>query len=1002
MSVEITNIDIRREDFRPSTAGTDYLLGNLFTKHKAIIDIEVATFVTANNFNFTLDDTSVLNIGSNWAITDDNNSGRFREFFAGNEVKIFAGASSPFNGTYTIVKVQDNDNTLVISGASPSTSNTTMSVGYITVTDQPTGFRYFFGLPENNEVASFDSKIDGIEQQYKYGDSTGIGTSFVAMTQLFKKSAHLGSAQVKEVSSNTTSIYVYTFQIEHTFFVNPFYLDTQLNNLLLGDAPTYFDKQKCLRYVFRVQSHYDVDNPNEFLAVEIDQKLGNTGWLDENFNGGQTNYSISDLSYTRVSDSLALTGIENVLGTSDTTTVAFRVLNTTDTPFREAGNATKLVCNIIVLPENPAAYQNINQLMKENYCFDRAVATANSVPTPVDGDEFGTNFQIIENLKATFVNSGRIDVEFTANLGSEVISKVANLTDKYFLIAISTEDLDLGNEASDAITLKVAVDQFTTTVGDLITFSNEGFIEHPENDLAEISTGFTAISNDEIVGRCDFTLDISEYNPSITDVDVQIVAKKTDGTEAVLQKNNISVSGVQTVGGVQNIQITNPTGFKVNPNEIRSNLLFQRETDLDSGDNKGFSIAYPFLFRWEYWEQLILAGNLPNDFFAKGQSFLGYNQDWNRLGDFADWNIYFRVKVNLLTDEGATSATSETEIPHRTFDENSDWSCSIASYDQSGNALTTGSSPYIDGTIDTEIRAVFEKVSGSVPALANVSMVLRILVFEQGNYIDNFSFSSDYDRSVVIDQWWKSINADGLVEITKSGAVFTGKVDLSQVNLPSVNGKYTIYARIYESGTVAVCSFGTTTSVMNDSANFNLGGLNGLTLSQFIIWVDGIEQTTITGASLSGTLFTFGGKVTGDLFAVCSNDAVIGSVSNSEEITNAYLVGKSAENILIWVSGVELSTKPTFSMNNVTGTASWAYKVNGNYKLFQADTVHVSDTIVNNDTYTSASLIGLNLTDQIFIIDGIFMNQKFNSFDTVTGTIDIGFKVTGNIKVVTL
>lgn len=996
MSVTVTGIEIIRSDFR--SAGSDYLLGNIFQKCKAVIDYEQQTFIAGKTAQaIVLYDSS---FPSGIYLTDSLSGGRFADFNVGDDI-IFVGvtvdSSKWATHTATILSKPDNNTIKIDSAPATAAQDSDMVDGFLYVTSEPTGCRFFYGLPENSEATSFNSKIDGIEQQYKYGNSGGIPGTLTSMTQLFKKSAHLGTCQIKKTQTPAGgNNYKSIFQIEHTFYINPFYLDTQLTSLTNNIAPSYFDKQKCLKYVFKIQSHYDVDDPNIFLSATVDNKLGNSGWFDENFNGGQTNYSISNLTYVRVSDSLALTGIENVVSGTDKTTISFRINNTTDTPFRSGANATKVSLAVIVLPEDPTAYQNINELMADNYCFDRAVYTIGGAAQ--NGDNYGGAFQFIENFSVTLTSSSVLQCSFRAALGADVISKIANLTNKNFLIVAQTEDLALGVEASDAVALKVDLGEFVTTVGDLITFSDEGFIEHPINDLTDLSTSFTALSNDELVGRVDFQLETANYNPLINSIDCQIVAKKTDGTEAILQENNFTILGSQLIGGVQNPSITQPSGLKVASSEIRENISIQRLTTLDSGTKKGFRIAYPFVFRWEDWEQLILAGNLPVDFYDTTKDFNGYNHDWNRLGDFTNWDIYWRVNVNLTTDEGEQTETSETIIPHRTFDENSDWDCSIASYDQSGNALTNGVDPYIKGTINTEIRAVFEKVSGSVPSLAQVSMAIRILVFEQGNYIDSFVFSSVYDRESLSGQWWKSLNADGKVEITKAGAVFTGKADLSQVNLPTTNAKYTVIARIYESGFAATCSFSLQTGSGAGITEWQNAGLQDLALSQFLFFLDGLEQTSIQGASITGDTFTLAGKAgnTGDAFwALCSNNAVTGTATKTNSI--AIGSGFSFELMLMFVNGVEMTTKSGTSYSNPNFTLP--FKVTGPYKAWLPSSVLVIDS-VQGSTYTNAAAAGYGLNEILIFVDGIFMNDKLNSWTVLSGTIDFGFVVNGLIKIV--
>ena len=109
-----------------------------------------------------------------------------------------------------------------------------------------------------------------------------------------------------------------------------------------------------MKYAFRFRAYRELQDPNVYQELEYDLKEGNTGWFDEEYNGGDAEYESTNLTY---SNSQGLTR-------DDTITVNLDIENTAD---NINGNAQYVCVNFIMLPEDDNDYVNQNEFMYKNY-----------------------------------------------------------------------------------------------------------------------------------------------------------------------------------------------------------------------------------------------------------------------------------------------------------------------------------------------------------------------------------------------------------------------------------------------------------------------------------------------------------------------------------------------------------------------------------------------------------------------------------------------------------
>jgi hypothetical protein len=237
---------------------------------------------------------------------------------------------------------------------------------------------------------------------------------------------------------------------------------------------------------------------------------------------------------------------------------------------------------------------------------------------------------------------------------------------------------------------------------------------------------------------------------------------------------------------IQNINFNQGREFLIPQAEIRKNITFARNINNDAGNKRYYSLNYPFMMRWEYWQQLMLA-TYSKDFFDNTQDFQGYNHNWTRLANVSGWSFIYQIDFVINRLGVDYSQTFTKSITSKDFDSNTDWSTTVVS-----SGLENGALKLIKGYEQTEITATFEKISGTIPALEEVAVAFWIETYESGGISDIRRISSVHDNDN--NSWF----VENLITITSpSSGVYVAKANVNNTKLPA-NNKYTIYARIYE------------------------------------------------------------------------------------------------------------------------------------------------------------------------------------------------------------
>lgn len=684
------------------------------------------------------------------------------------------------------------------------------SVPYVGVITQQKALEFKFGLIENNEPLNYISKVDGHEQKSTVAGLDSVDTVTVfPMVQKGDKSWQFGSLTVKgngigqgnpDLFTSGSNNIVQAFTITHEFVISPFMLFDQWDDILGKIKPDWLFGGNSLKYVFTVDISAEEKNPNDIFTGSEETILGNVGWFDENFNGNPTNYSFSDLIYTRLDNTIS-TGLEL---TSSITKIKFSVFNIVDSPFEDG--QTVMVFGFNWAPQDEALYRDIfaatTQTMDHNFIFDNIVDTlgvGGGVPR-----QDGTDLSVIKSISSIFINSTQIDIVVEMELDSEVVNRIAANALQRFMIYFEVADHTTQRSTSDKVQLLIDADDFFIDTSDPDMFLKTlNFMEHPSSDPETDSIEFLdAKIEDDILAITDLKFD---RNTRITDeitmnsIRGQILARKNTGATFVLDEKAFALTAIEEIVDPVFSLIPNPNidfdrGFKTPADENRGNVKFFRDFAKDLGDGFfNYRFQYPFISRWEAFVAL---ARVSSDFFIPGDPNDGRNHDWTHYDENVDWELIYRTTLTVTKNGTPLSFVIDRAFTSLRYLLDADWDNEeINSFDENDILLESGPTKFTIKYADGLIQADFDYIGTSTPSVNDIVIVLKIDVFEEGTFKSTYWLSSAYDAHPAT--WWRSLDSSKRVIVSNPSAnIFRGEARLIGSKLPKKKLKIT--GRLYD------------------------------------------------------------------------------------------------------------------------------------------------------------------------------------------------------------
>lgn len=809
------------------TIPTDYLLDNLGDKINATIyirfdgDYVIATSTTPNDGEVVIVGNPDSNLSGvirdNRHLWTDDPIG-FEDVKEGDEITI----DDRIGGVTVKTVIEKIDSQLLLMDSSYGGSATVYPVNSVAYVSTPMqAIEYFFGLIGNDEQPNYESKTDGNERRSK---ATGLSNSTLTdtpMIQLGAKSNQYGDLSIKGngIGDGPVAPMVsQAFIITHNFILDPLSLADEVDDAKDGVVPELFKDTNTLKYVFRAEMSKDLTDPNRKKEVIDFEKLGNCGYLGENFNTGLTNYTIEDVIYRRA-DLTINGGIEVV---TDETTIEFNLINTIDAPFSD-GN-TKLVFNHWFMPKDESLYREPqfatgvneakNRTIIENFLFDRIECTLGALST--NPQNLGTDQQIIKECLFTYVSNSTASGLVTLAMSPAAVSKLLAVSDRNNAISISTKNHALDRAVSDKVTMPVDIREYYIDLTDPDMITTElSFIDHVGVSVdTDTKHTLTIRTEDDVTGVAKFVLnrnDVAGFDRANSEVGfrnitAQVIARKDANTYFVLDEfpRDLRVRNTRDIApstSVPTNAIEQDLGFRTPQDDLRKNFVLQPRRDLDIGDgNFNYEVTYPFIFRCEPWMPL---QGVNDVFYDESLPNNGLNHDWARYFDGSvesGWDMYLRFSITAVKD-GVTLAPYVTEslLTTEDYTDGTEWDTEEAKgyLVSTGDEITMGGQSGISLDENSEIRANMTYIAGTPPTLPDLVMVIMINVFEKEDYKGQYRYYTKYANLLSNNVWAGLSGADTADKSNPSGNIFRVTAQL-RASLLTKDSSFRISWRFYD------------------------------------------------------------------------------------------------------------------------------------------------------------------------------------------------------------
>lgn len=791
MPIEVTDISFKNPlDSTP----VNWLLANLDDDIEITHSIDVRTFTMGNSeVGITMNHTN------GYLLPGVLSHFNFTMFKVGDVVQIYNYFDGSNYGNYTIVEIISNTairlNTAV-TGITPTTDNNTWNQIVISLVKPITALAYKWNFIKNTEAANFFSKIDGSVQQASItGLNPAGGGTNLPMNMMGQSAYQLGEITVEEVGLTLTPIYTSKFKIKHkTKLINVVDID-KLADFQAGIAPDEFFNLDCLKAIFYYEARYLVNDPNNPQTKQLETLLGNTGWINENWNANPTNYSVSNLQYK-----YTVSGIDTYipaveLSTTRSTVFQFDIENTTDSPF--VAGQTKVALNFKKVPGDLGEYTNNGRDYKHNFCHEQALLTVQTIPVAINGDNYADlSIRSLRNLKAYFVSPSKITVVGSFFFNQQCIDVFEESNEPSYIFLASVQDHTKNGAISDRVTLRVDANNnwYQTSFPNLIDMDSKliphdcpdyvtGFIEDREKFTEDELVGYTKVhlNRDPAVGAVEFL----KYTAILSMVNT------ASGAEFIVESKSINLPSFGNSPTVPNFNVSQNRPFHIPLTEIRK-VILARNNSLIGANN--YEFAYPFLNRWEYWEPLL---NAHASFFNNTQPNDGKNHDWQHyMGNF--WTARYRFELNTKINGVPALYTDylDFNILNRNLPaENT--TCVITAYDPDTlTPLVDGfGTKYLLGYKNTLIEVVFTNTIDGYPSRPDIFVVIGIEAKEIGGYYGKRRMSSKYDSDS--DTWFIPLTGETRVKLVKTGTTATATVLVDYTGIGNTIQNWKITARIY-------------------------------------------------------------------------------------------------------------------------------------------------------------------------------------------------------------
>ena len=638
----------------------------------------------------------------------------------------------------------------------------------------PDAADFYFNLIPNGQ-SSPNSVIDGQVNRFEVQQLAALGVGGAApMQQINLKSGGLIGAVLitREIDGGLHPLqrnYTITYKFLQWGIVQDGY-----------DPPNYYNAQDDLTPFILIKSSVIFGNPNGDMQGVNGSNLANTGYFNENYNGGLAAYTKDSISWL---DYLG-NPIDRLDYSNNCTFTA--IINAEN----QAAPDSIFRIGLGFLPLDATIYQNMPMHLGHQILLNApdidfndtgAVYPANRIGyANAQGAQFDMDNLRFEVISPTQIRvTGRVKPINTSN---ETVNYFDQLPDgeRRMILWVQVGDYTKINQFSDRVNVLVFDDDnydaptLGVQIPDVIS---EIILDHGGNDITDATYPNTT-TEDDVLYKSEFLLpEAVEYEG----VRARIYAHNTGtGEEFTLESIFINFDNIPFVNGIHEANEVIPRNFNLPPATDRNHISLIRKPSIDIAGKYGLELQYGYLSDWRYWLAQPNA-NAPT-FFNLLQPNNGLNKDWQHYDLVGDWII----RISYYTRLNGVDDYQNKQIKIRPYEDDPN-----VSFNRTFTKLSDNTNP--TSLIANEIIEI-EGVFTWNNAFNGEWVEFTVEDFESGN---RWVISSVLDQGNIAANPLKPIAGATKLDVVISPAnILTAKclIDTSLINVNSVSLSYRVFS----------------------------------------------------------------------------------------------------------------------------------------------------------------------------------------------------------------
>ncbi|MDB0602174.1 hypothetical protein PL373_13650 [Tenacibaculum maritimum] len=696
MGVKVINRAYRNQ-FYPTSQETDWLLGNVGDWQQLRVTFEVTIdFKASTQETVSIDvpeKTIKLNNGKTWSfygfdigdvvkftykrdVLDGNGNTDTTSYIANLTITNLYGDTMEHDTLFTVDHLQS------IGVIPTDRGNEKIYNVKFESTKEPEGlkFRYSHLTNDNYQSDNLNSFIDGSVAEFSFAGLNNLITN--VPIEMNPDGIQSGMAIDKcWVIKHVPNSGVYSYTVVCNFMIASFF--EQVSNLEEMIAPSILFNAGSLTDNFELVVYPEWNNPNTVIRNNLDhtERLGNTGWFNENFNGLDNNFTIDSIAYydesgnplsqldyaNPVNVEIEVSGINN-LSLNSEFNIGFAWIPQDEDDYHN--KMTPFHQNLLVNTGKERTYT-----LNDGGSFNLSENTGSTNYSGYSYGEPKIDLQASENILFNSAGSNKIilKAKFTPNAFFTELFESKNENDRKYILWVSVADYNLQINFSDRVSLLTDYNDMVKVIPPAGPYPNmtNRFIEHPQSENVAGVEKYFGFIEDDILSRLFFKVNTIEDILLRNMIFGYEVVNQNTGASFILEEIPVNLSVFpKDSNDIQQIDYDNIRGFKLESGNNKNWVKIFRDEDNDTGTEKGYKVFFATKIRWEDWLQ---RDAVPTEYYDNTLLNDGYHNDWLdylRSGNIDDYKINFFVFTEIIEDGEFKRHKNTFELTFNDYDEN--------------------------------------------------------------------------------------------------------------------------------------------------------------------------------------------------------------------------------------------------------------------------------------------------------------------------------------------